>query len=248
MPSYQYQTSAQRSSKQNFFVFAAMITVVGGALIGVTVTSARLAGVTLDDLSVTRWVTQLTGASPNVDKNDGAQAILNDTTEETKPSPLSSQAPATEAAAVADHPPSWQSTSSSAEPAQPAVLAQPTVATSDHSQVSSSRKDGIATPTTNEGTLASTSGDESSSPLAKAEKNTELYRQYIAWQANRGKSQSEQRHSSKRAAEAHASQKHRSNAASGTDNRSGSSSQASESPDRSNPTDKKDLAQQSENR
>ena len=154
MPSYQYPTSPQRSSKPNFFLSGAMITVVGGALIGVTVASAGLAGVTLDDLSVTRWVTQLTGASPNAVENDGTQAILKDTTEQAEPSPLSSQAPATEAAAVADHSPSPQTASSSAEPVQPADLAQPAIATSDHGQGSSSRNDGIATPATNEGTLA----------------------------------------------------------------------------------------------
>jgi hypothetical protein len=170
--------------------------------------------VTLDDLSVTRWVTQLTGASPNAVKNDGTQAILKDTTEKAEPSPLSSLAPAT-AAAVADHPPSSQTTPSSAEPVQPADLAQPVVATPDPSQDSSSRKDGIATPAINEGTLAATSGNVSSSPFAlKKEKNSELYRQYLAWQADREKPQSEQRHSSKRTAEAHASiagkRKHRS--------------------------------------
>jgi hypothetical protein len=198
MPSYQYPTSPQRSSKPNFFLSAAMITVVGGALIGAIVASAGLAGVTLDDLSVTHWVTQLTGSSPNTVKNEGAQAILNDTTAQDEPSRLSSQAPTTEAAAVADHPPSSQSTSSTAEPVQPANPAQPAVTTLDPSHGSSSRKDGIATPTIKEGTLAATSGDESSSPFAKEKKNAELYRQYIAWQADREKSQSEQRHSSKR--------------------------------------------------
>jgi hypothetical protein len=187
--------------------------IVVGALIGATIAVAGLQRVTLDDLSVARWVTQLTGASPNAAKNDGTQAILNDTTEQAEPSPLSSQAPATEA--DADHSPSSQTTSSSAEPVQPAVLAQPAVATSDHGQDSSSRKDGIATPTTNEGTLAAISGNVSSSPFVlKEEKNTELYRQYLSWQANQEKSQNEQRHYSKRTAEAHASiaskRKHRS--------------------------------------
>lgn len=246
MPSYQDPTRMERSSKPNFFLSGAMITIVGGALIGVTVAAANLAGVTLDDLSVTRWVTQLTGSSPDSVKNDGAQAILKDTTEQAEPSSLSSQAPATEAAAVADHPPSSQSTSSSAEPVQPAALAQPALATPDPSQGSSSPKDGIATPTTNEGKLAATGDNESSSPFDEEKRNAELYRQYLEWQANREKSQSEQRNSSKRTADAHASRKHRSNAANVTDNRSGSSSQASESPDRSNPTDKRDLAQQSE--
>jgi hypothetical protein len=195
----------QLSSKPNFFLSGAMIMMVGGALIGVTVAAADLAGVTLDDLSVTRWVAQLTGASPNALKNDGTQALLKDTAEQAEPSPLSSQAPATEVA-VADHPPSSQTTWSSAEPVKPAELAQPAVTTSDPSQGGSSRKDGIATPTTNEGTLAATSGNASSSPFAlNEEKSSELYRQYIAWQANREKSQSEQRHSSKRTAEAHAS-------------------------------------------
>jgi hypothetical protein len=205
MPSYQYPTSMQHYFKRNFFVFRAMIIVIG-ALIGATIATANLQRVTLDDLSVTRWVTQLTGASPNAVENDGTQAILKDTTEQAEPSPLSSQAPATEAAAVADHSPSPQTASSSAEPVQPADLAQPAIATSDHGQGSSSRNDGIATPATNEGTLAATSGDVSSSPFAlKEEKNTELYRQYLVWQASQEKTQSEQRHFSKRTAEAHAS-------------------------------------------
>jgi hypothetical protein len=206
MPSYQYPTSLQHSFQPNFFIFGAMITIVGGALIGFTIAAANLAGVTLDDLSVTRWVTQLTSASPNTAKNDGGQAILNDTTTQAEPSPLSSQAPATEAAAVADHPPSSQSTSSSAEPVQPADLAQAALATPDPSQGSSSRKDEIATPTANEGTLAATSSNVSSAPDAVTEeKKSELYRQFLAWQASQEKPQSEQRHSSKRTADAHAS-------------------------------------------
>jgi hypothetical protein len=118
-------------------------------------------------------------------KNDEAQAILTDTTTQAEPSPLPLQIPPTEAAAVADHPPSSQTTSSSAQPVQPVSLAQPAVATSDPSQGSSAQKDGIATPTTNEGKLAATGNDESSSPFAKEKKNSELYRQYLAWQAKR---------------------------------------------------------------
>ena len=252
MPSYQYPPSMQHSFKPNFFVFGAMITIVGGALIGITIASADLQGITLDDLSVTRWLTQLTGASPNAVKNDEAKTILNDTTEQAEPSPLSSQAPATEAAAVADHPPSSQTTSSSAEPVKPADLAQPAVATPDPSQDNSSRQDGIATPNTNEGTIATTNRNVSSSPVvATGEKNSELYRQYIAWQASREKPRSEQRHSalpSKRTAEQHASRRHRANAANVTGNRSGSSSRANESLARTNPKDKTDLAQQSATR
>jgi hypothetical protein len=206
MPSYQYPTSMQHSFNPNFFVFGAMITIVGVALIGVTVAAVNLERVTSDDLSVTRWLTQLTATSPSVAKNDETQAILNDTTAQAEPSPPSSQNPPTEAATVVDHPPSSQTPSSSAEPVQPADSAQPAVATSDHSQDSSSRKDEIATSTTSESTFAATSGNVSSSPfILKVEKNSELYRQYLAWQANREKSQSEQRHSSKRTADAHAS-------------------------------------------
>jgi hypothetical protein len=202
MPSYQYPTSMQHSFKPNFFLSGAMITIVGGALIGVTIAAANLAGITLDDLSVTRWVA---GATPNAVKNDEAQTILKDTTEKAEPSPLSSQSPTTEAA-VADQPPPSQTTSSNAEPVKPADLAQPAIATPDPSQDSSSRKDGIATPTTNEGTLAATSGTVSSSPFAlKEENNSELYRLYLAWQASQEKPQNEQRNSSKRTADAHAS-------------------------------------------
>jgi hypothetical protein len=211
MPNYQYPTSTQHTYKPNLFVFGAMITIVGGALIGVTI--ANLERVNLDDLSVTRWLAQLTGTSPSTAKNDETQAILNDTTAQTEPSPSSSQSPPTEAAAVADHPPSSQTTSSSAEPVQSAELAQPAIATSDHSSDSFSRKDEIAIPTTSESTFAATSGNLSSSPFVlKEEKNSDLYRQYLSWQANQEKPQSEQRHS-KRAAQAHASRKHRANAA-----------------------------------
>jgi hypothetical protein len=203
MPSYQYPTSIQYFSKRNFFVFGAMITIVGGALIGVTIAAANLERFTLNHLSVTRWLTQV--ASPGAVKNDETKVILNDTTAQAESSPPSSQNPPTEAAAVVDHPPSSQTTSSSAEPVEPAALAQAAAATPEHSEDFSSRKDGIATPTTNEGTLAATSDDESSSPFAKEKKNSELYRQYLAWQANREKSQSEQRHTSKRTDDAQAS-------------------------------------------
>jgi hypothetical protein len=160
MPSYQYPTSMLDSFKPNFFVLGAMITIVGGALIGVTIAAANLAGVTLDDLSVTRWLTQLTGASPNAVKNDETQANLNDTNAQAEPSQLSSQTPPTEAAVVANHPPTSQTTSSSAESVQPTDLAQPAVATPEHSEDTSSQKDGIATPTTSEGTPAATGDDE----------------------------------------------------------------------------------------
>ena len=206
MPSYQYPTSMQHYFKRNFFVFRAMIIVIG-ALIGAMIATANLERVNLDDLSVSRWLTQLTGTSPSAVKNDEPQAILNDTTAQAEPSPPTSQSPPTEAAAVADPPPSSQTTSSSAEPVQPSELAQPAIATADHSQDSSSRKDEIATPTTSESTFAVTSGNVSSSPFVlKVEKNSELYRQYLAWQASQEKP--------KRTAEAYASsRKHRAKAA-----------------------------------
>ena len=127
MPSYQYPTSMQHAFKPNFFVIGAMTTIVGGALIGLTIAAADLERFNLDDLSVTRWLTQLTGASPNAGKDDGPQAIVNDSTVQAEPSPPSTQNPPTEAAAVVDLPPSSQTTSSSAEPVQPAVLTQPAV-------------------------------------------------------------------------------------------------------------------------
>jgi hypothetical protein len=130
---------------------------------------------------------------------------------------------------------------------KPDNLAQPAVATSDHGQGGSSRKDEITSLTTNEGSLAATSGNVSSSPVAVTEeKSSELYREYIAWQASREKPQSEQRRSVpsfKRAAEAHASRTPRTNAANVTGNKSGSASRANESPARNNPKDKTDLAQ-----
>jgi hypothetical protein len=249
VPIHRYPASMQRSSKPRLFVFGAMIAILGGALIGVTIAAADMEQVTLADLPMARWLTQLTGASPNAVKNDETQAVLNDTTAQAEPSPLSSQAPTTEAAVIPDHPPSSQTTSSSAEPVQPADLAQPAAATSDHGQGGSSRKDENASPTTNEGTLAATSGNASSSPVAVTEdKDSELYREFIAWQASREKPQSEQRRSApsfKRPAGAHASRTHRANAANATGNRSGSSSRAIESLARSNPKDKRDLAPQS---
>ena len=248
---HRYPASTQHSSKPKLFVFGAMIAIVGGVLIGVTITAADMERVTLADLSVTRWLVQPTGASPNAVK-DSAQATLNDTTAQAGHSPLSPQAPTTEVAVFPDHPPSSQTTSSSAESVQPADLALPAVATSDVGQGGSSRKDKIASPTTNEGTLAATNVNISSSPVAATEeKNSELYREYIAWQAGREKPQSEQHRSAlsfKRTAEARAPRTPRANAANVTGNRSGSSSRANESLARTNPKDKTDLAQQSATR
>ena len=243
-------------SKSRLLVFGTMAAIVGGVLIGVTIAAADMEQVTLADLSVTRWLAQLTSASPNATKSDEAQATLqaalNDTTARAEPSPLSAQAaPTTEAAVVPDRSPSSQTTSSSAEAAQPADLAQPAVATSDRGQDGSPRKDENASPA-NEGTLAASSANASSSPVAVTEdKNSELYREFMAWQASREKPQSEQRHSalpSKRPAEAHASRTHRANTANVTGVRPRSSSRANESLARSNPKDKTDVAQQSSTR
>jgi hypothetical protein len=248
---HRYPASTQHSSKPKLFVFGAMIAIVGGVLISVTITVADTERLTLADLSVTRWLVQPTGASPNAVK-DSAQATLNDTTAQAGHSPLSPQAPTTEVAVFPDHPPSSQTTSSSAESVQPADLALPAVATSGVGRGDSSRKDKIASPATNEGTLAATSFNVSSSPAAVTEeKSSELYREYIAWQAGREKPQSEQHRSAlsfKRAAEAHAPRTPRANAANVTGNRSGSSSRANESLARTNPKDKTDLAQQSATR
>ena len=248
--------SKSKLSKSRLLVFGTMAAIVGGVLIGVTIAAADMEQVTLADLSVTRWLAQLTSASPNATKSDGAQAALqaalNDTTARAEPSPVSAQAaPTTEAAIVPDRPPSSQTTSSSAEAAQPADLAQPAAATSDHGQDGSPRKDENASPA-NEGTLAASSANASSSPVAVTEdKNSELYREFMAWQASREKPQSEQRRSalpSKRPAEAHASRTHHANTANVTGNRSRSSSRANESLARSNPKDKTDVAQQSSSR
>src|SRR5215468_4189649 len=242
-------------SKSRLLVFGTMAAIVGGVVIGVTIAAADMEQVTLADLSVTRWLAQLTSASPNATKSDEAQATLqaalNDTTARAEPSPLSAQAAPTTEAAIPDRPPSSQTTSSSAEAAQPADLAQPAVATSNRGQDGSPRKDENASPA-NEGTLAASSANASSSPVAVTEdKNSELYREFMAWQASREKPQSEQRHSalpSKRPAEAHASRTHRANTANVTGVRPRSSSRANESFARSNPKDKADVAQQSSTR
>ena len=242
-------------SKSRLLVFGTMAAIVGGVVIGVTIAAADMEQVTLADLSVTRWLAQLTSASPNATKSDEAQATLqaalNDTTARAEPSPLSAQAAPTTEAAIPDRPPSSQTTSSSAEAAQPADLAQPAVATSNRGQDGSPRKDENASPA-NEGTLAASSANASSSPVAVTEdKNSELYREFMAWQASREKPQSEQRHSalpSKRPAEAHASRTHRANTANVTGVRPRSSSRANESLARSNPKDKTDVAQQSSTR
>ena len=247
--------SKSKPSKSTLLVFGTMAAIVGGVVIGVTIAAADMEQVTLADLSVTRWLAQLTSASPNATKSDEAQATLqaalNDTTARAEPSPLSAQAAPTTEAAIPDRPPSSQTTSSSAEAAQPADLAQPAVATSDRGQDGSPRKDENASPA-NEGTLAASSANASSSPVAVTEdKNSELYREFMAWQASREKPQSEQRHSalpSKRPAEAHASRTHRANTANVTGVRPRSSSRANESLARSNPKDKTDVAQQSSTR
>jgi hypothetical protein len=252
-PFHRYQAPKQQHSfKSKLFVFGAMTAIVGGLLIGVTLAAADMEQVILADLSVPRWLVQLTGASPDVAKDDGAQATLSDTTAQARPSPLSSQAATTEASVVPDQPPPSQTTSSSAESVQPADMAQPAAATSDHGQGGSSWKDENASPTTNQGTLAATSGNISSSPVAVTEeKSSELHREYIAWQASREKPQSEQRRSPpsfKRAAEAHTSRTPRAKAANVTGNKSGSSMRANESPARSNPKDETDFAKQSATR
>jgi len=247
--------SKSKPSKSTLLVFGTMAAIVGGVVIGVTIAAADMEQVTLADLSVTRWLAQLTSASPNATKSDEAQATLqaalNDTTARAEPSPLSAQAAPTTEAAIPDRPPSSQTTSSSAEAAQPADLAQPAVATSNRGQDGSPRKDENASPA-NEGTLAASSANASSSPVAVTEdKNSELYREFMAWQASREKPQSEQRHSalpSKRPAEAHASRTHRANTANVTGVRPRSSSRANESLARSNPKDKTDVAQQSSTR
>ena len=251
-PFHRYQTPKQQHSyKSKLFVFGAMTAIVGGVLIGVTLAAADMEQVTLADLSVPRWLVQLTGASPDV-ANDGAQATLSNTTAQAGPSPLSSQDATTEASVVPDQPPPSQTTSSSAESVQPADLALPATATPDHGQGGSSWKDENASPTINEGALAATSGNVSSSPAAVTdEKSSELHREYIAWQASREKPQGEQRRSLpsfKRAAEAPTSRTARAKAANVTGNKSGSSTRANESPARSNPKDNKDLAPQSATR
>ena len=245
--------SKQHSSKSKLFVFGTMTALIGAVLIGVTFAAADMEQVALADLSVPRWLAQLTGDSQDVTKNDGARATLSGTTAQAGPSPLSLQAATTEASVVPNHLPPSQTTSSTAESVQLADLAQPAVATSDHGQDSSSRKDGIATPTSNEGTLAATSGNVSAWPVdvTQEKTNSELYRQYLAWQASREKPQTEQRRSVpsfKRAAEAHASRTPRANAANVTGNKFGSSTIANESLTRSNPQDKTDLAKQSATR
>ena len=243
--------SKQHSSKSKLFVFGTMTALIGAVLIGVTFAASDMEQVALADLSVPRWLAQLTGDSQDVTKNDGARATLSGTTAQAGPSPLSLQAATTEASVVPDQPPPSQTTSSSAESVQPADLALPATATPDHGQGGSSWKDENASPTINEGALAATSGNVSSSPAAVTdEKSSELHREYIAWQASREKPQSEQRRSVpsfKRAAEAHASRTH-ANAADVTGNKSGSLARANESPARSNPKDKTDLAQQSATR
>jgi hypothetical protein len=244
--------SKQHSSKSKLFVFGTMTALIGAVLIGVTFAAADMEQVALADLSVPRWLAQLTGNSQDVTKNDGARATLSGTIAQARPS-VSLQAATTEASVVHDHLPPSQTTSPTAESVQPADLAQPAAATSDRGQDSSSRKDGIATPTTNEGTLAATSGNVSAWPVdvTQEKTNSELYRQYLAWQASREKPQIEQRRSVpsfKRLAEAHASRTPRASAANVTGNKSGSSTRANESSTRSNPKDKTDLAEQSATR
>src|SRR5262249_52433347 len=101
--------SKSKPSKSKLLVFVTMSAIVGGVLIGVTIAAADMEQVTLADLSVTRWLAQLTSASPDAMKGDGAQGTLNDTTARAEPSPLSAQAaPTTEAAVVPDRSPSSQ--------------------------------------------------------------------------------------------------------------------------------------------
>src|SRR5215472_9278982 len=54
--------SVERPSKSKLLVFGTMAAIVGGVLIGVTIAAADMEQVTLADLSVTRWLAQLTSA------------------------------------------------------------------------------------------------------------------------------------------------------------------------------------------
>src|SRR5215831_3667807 len=68
--------SKSKPSKSKLLVFGTMAAIVGGVLIGVTIAAADMEQVTLADLSVTRWLAQLTSASPDAMKGDGAQGTL----------------------------------------------------------------------------------------------------------------------------------------------------------------------------
>jgi len=228
----QYPISLPLSFKQKLFVFGAMIAIVVGVSIGVMIVAADTGRVTLADSSVTRWLTQLTGGSPDAVKNDGAPIILNDTTAQAEPAPPSSQIPITEAPdrAVPDHPTSPQTTSSSPGSVQSADLTQPAAATSDYGQGGSSGKDETASSAINEGAPVAASANVSSSSVAvPVQRDTELYREFIEWQANREKPQVQQHRSArsfKRAAGTLAPRTHRDNAANVTGNRSSLSSRA----------------------
>jgi hypothetical protein len=251
MSIYQHQSSLPPSRKLKSFVFRAMIVIVVSVSISVMIIAADTERVTSAGLSVTRWLTQLTEAAPDAVKNDGAPIILNDTTAQAGPAPLSSQIPTTEVpqGAVPDYPTSPQTTSSSAGSVQSADLMQPTVATSDYGKGNSSGKDENASSKINESAPVGVNVNASSSSVsAPTENDSALYRQFIEWQANREKPQVHQHRSarsSKRAARPLASRKHHANETNAIVNELGVSSRANESVARSNSKDGRDLVRRS---
>jgi hypothetical protein len=251
MSIYQHQSSLPPSPKQKSFVLRAMIVIVVGAAISVMSIAADTERVTLADLSVNGWLTQLTGTAPDAVKNDGAPIILNDTTAQAGFAPLSSQIPTTEVpyGAVPDYSTSLQTTPSIDGSVRSADLMRPTVATSDYGEGSASGKDENASSKINEGAPVTVNVNASPSSISLPKKNdSALYREFIEWQSNREKPEVQQHRSarsSKQAAGVRASRKHRANETTTIVNGPSVSSRANESIARSNSMDVGDLFRRS---
>jgi hypothetical protein len=250
MSIYQHQSSLPPSPKQKSFVLRAMIVIVVSVAISAMSIAADTERVTLAGLSVNGWLTQLTETVLDAVKNDGAPIILNDTTAQAEPAPLSSQIPTTEVpyGAVPDYSTSLQTTSSSDGSVQSADLMQPTVATSDYGEGSPSGKDENASSKINEGAPVAVNVNASSSVSLPKKNDSALYREFIEWQANQEKPQVQQHRSarfSKRTAGTRTSRKYHANATNEIVNGPSVSSRVNEHVARSNSMDVGDLVRRS---
>jgi hypothetical protein len=235
--------SEQVSLKPTLFACSAMLAIAVGVFIGIRIAGVDIEQVAFPDLSVTRRLVQLIGASDGTLKHGEAAAILNDPTAQAQLSQPFSQAQATEPASLTDDPPSSEIVPLSAEPLRSTDLTQPATAAPDGGQNSSGGKDENVSPPSYQGAPVVVSSLLSLSPISLAEeKNSELYRQYLSWRDKDKRPQVERRpaRSLRRVASAYASQAHRANLNNVSGNRL-DSSKANENLARTNPKDQKDL-------
>jgi hypothetical protein len=235
-----YPPSEQVSLKPTLFACSAMLAIAVGVFIGITIAGVDIERVAFPDLSVTRRLVQLVGASEDTLKRSEAAAMLNAPTAQAQPSQPLSQAQTTEPAALADHPPSSEAAPSNVEPLRLTDLTQPAAATLDHSHISSVGKDENVPTRGSQGPPVAASAALSLSPTTVLEeKNSELYRQFLAWRDKdeRPQAASQPTRSFRRVANVPTSRTDRANLNSVSGNRSDISSRANENAAHANQKD-----------